>query len=59
MDGTAKDCNKYHKVESGDGCQDLAKEYGIALDVVGFLSARDTYVLTCAEVYLLESWRWR
>ena len=34
MDGTNPDCTKYHKVESEDGCYDLAKENGITLDNV-------------------------
>ncbi|KAL3477066.1 hypothetical protein BJX99DRAFT_257753 [Aspergillus californicus] len=32
LDGTTSDCNKYHLIEEGDGCYDLAAEYGISLD---------------------------
>ncbi|KAL4737496.1 hypothetical protein BDV11DRAFT_171948 [Aspergillus similis] len=32
MPGTIGTCKKYHKVIPGDGCYDLAAEYGIALD---------------------------
>ncbi|KAL4805718.1 hypothetical protein BDV18DRAFT_139700 [Aspergillus unguis] len=32
MPGTIASCKKYHKVISGDGCWDLASEYGISLD---------------------------
>ncbi|KAL4767932.1 hypothetical protein BDW60DRAFT_226112 [Aspergillus nidulans var. acristatus] len=32
MPGTIDTCKKYHKVIPGDGCYDLAAEYGISLD---------------------------
>lgn len=36
MSGTNPKCKKYHKVEKGDGCSDLAKEYGVTLDKVSY-----------------------
>ncbi|KAL4993233.1 hypothetical protein BDV10DRAFT_190164 [Aspergillus recurvatus] len=32
MDGTASNCDDYYYVQGGDGCADIATEYGISLD---------------------------
>jgi hypothetical protein len=36
MDGTASNCDDYYYVKSGDGCADIATEYGISLDDVSY-----------------------
>lgn len=37
LDGTVSNCDNYHYVQQGDGCYDLAVEYGVSLDDVSSL----------------------
>lgn len=47
--GIAKDCNTFYKVKSGDGCYDIAKSYGISLDV--FYSYNPAVDDDCSKLY--------